>query len=535
MTTTHPKIHFPESHDDWRLLRVYVYYRLVLAILLVSLFTVSPALPLLGANNPKLFLISSISYLMLTVISVILNKKFQSQPRIQAFFFISIDILAITLIMHANAGPTAQLSMLYLVMVAAGNILLPGKQGPMIAAIAAIAVLYEQFYFILTTAENLSRENLGQASLLGLSFFAVALFSQLISHRFRQMEAIAVQRSIEVVNLQKLNEQIIDRMHTGIIVVNHDRQLLLINVAAKHLLGIDNFFIGSSLKDLSDSIDTGLIAWQQQLMTRPLTFKNQPGYPEINVSYMKLGATSLHDNLLIFLENTAQLTQKAQQLKLASLGRLTASIAHEIRNPLGAISHASQLLAESENIAGADKRLLTIIEQHCIRVNNIVEKVLQLSRRQKSSPQLLDLTTWLSDFIHEYLSVLDKKNIMLETQENTSIRFDPDQLYQVINNMVSNGLYYSQKNNENSVKIVVGVDTINGLPYVEVYDFGPGVDIEQQKNLFEPFYTTEKTGTGLGLYLSRELCEANQAHLDYLPQEQGACFRITFSHPNRFI
>ena len=107
MTTTHPKIHFPESHDDWRLLRVYVYYRLVLAILLVSLFTVSPALPLLGANNPKLFLISSISYLMLTVISVILNKKFQSQPRIQAFFFISIDILAITLIMHANAGPTA--------------------------------------------------------------------------------------------------------------------------------------------------------------------------------------------------------------------------------------------------------------------------------------------------------------------------------------------------------------------------------------------------------------------------------------------
>ena len=124
---------------------------------------------------------------------------------------------------------------------------------------------------------------------------------------------------------------------------------------------------------------------------------------------------------------------------------------------------------------------------------------------------------------------------MLETQENTSIRFDPDQLYQVINNMVSNGLYYSLKNNEHSVKIVVGVDTFNGLPYVEVYDFGPGVDIEQQKNLFEPFYTTEKTGTGLGLYLSRELCEANQAHLDYLPQEQGACFRITFSHPNRFI
>ena len=529
------KKEFPESHDDWRLLRVYVYYRLVLAVLLVALFTVSPASPLLGSNNPKLFLISSVSYLMLAVSSLIFNKKYQSKPRIQAFFFILIDILVITLIMHANAGPTAQLSMLYLVMVAAGNILLPGKQGSMIAAISALAVLYEQFYFILTTTENISRENLGQASLLGLSFFAVALFSQLISHRFRQMEALALQRSIEVESLQKLNEQIIDRMHTGIIVVNHERQLLLMNSAAKQLLGIHDFFIGTSLKDMSNTIDVGLIAWRQNLMMRPLTFKNQPGYPEIHVSYMKLGITNPNPDVLIFLENTAQMTQKAQQLKLASLGRLTASIAHEIRNPLGAISHASQLLIESDNIIGADKRLLTIIEQHCIRVNSIVEKVLQLSRRQKSSPELLDLSIWIQGFIQEYLSVSNTNQILLDKQEDIYIRFDPDQLYQVINNMVSNGLYYSQKNHNDSVKILIGIDELNGLPYIEVYDFGPGVGLDQQKNLFEPFYTTEKTGTGLGLYLSRELCEANQAHLDYLPQEHGACFRVTFSHPNRLI
>ncbi len=524
-----------ESHDDWRLLRVYVYYRLVLAALLVALFTISPASPLLGASNPELFLAASLGYLFLTVLSLILNKKFQSQPRLQAFFFILIDILAITLIMHANAGPSVQLSMLYLVMVAAGNILLPGKQGSMIAAIAAIAVLYEQFYFILTTTENISRESLGQASLLGLSFFAVALFSQLISHRFRQMEALAQQRSIEVKNLQKLNEQIIDRMHTGIIVVNHERQLLLLNAATKQLLGTDDFFIGTALKDISNIIDAGLLAWRQNLMMRPLTFKNHPGYPEVHVSYMKLGMSNPLPDILIFLENTAQMTQKAQQLKLASLGRLTASIAHEIRNPLGAISHASQLLIESDNLVGADKRLLTIIEQHCIRVNSIVEKVLQLSRRQKSSPQLLPLLSWLQDFITEYLSASTHKQITLQSTDDVSIRFDPDQLYQVVNNMVTNGLYYSQKHNNDAVRIIIGIDDISALPYIEVYDFGPGVAPEQQKHLFEPFYTTEKTGTGLGLYLSRELCEANQAHLDYLPQEQGACFRVTFSHPNRLI
>jgi two-component system sensor histidine kinase PilS (NtrC family) len=119
--------------------------------------------------------------------------------------------------------------------------------------------------------------------------------------------------------------------------------------------------------------------------------------------------------------------------------------------------------------------------------------------------------------------------------EEITVRFDQDQLYQVLNNLVSNGLFYSKKNHHDTVNIVAHIDAINDLPYIEVYDFGHGVNIEQQKNLFEPFYTTEKAGTGLGLYLSRELCEANQAHLDYLPQEQGACFRITFSHPNRLI
>ena len=119
--------------------------------------------------------------------------------------------------MHANGGPTAQLSLLYLVMVAAGNILLPDKRGPLIAAIASIAVLYEQFYFTLNNYERISSANLVQASILGVSFFAIALFSQLISHRFRQVEALALQKSLEVESLQKLNEQIIISYNTLII------------------------------------------------------------------------------------------------------------------------------------------------------------------------------------------------------------------------------------------------------------------------------------------------------------------------------
>jgi two-component system sensor histidine kinase PilS (NtrC family) len=172
--------------------------------------------------------------------------------------------------MHANGGPTAQLSMLYLVMVAAGNILLPGKRGPLIAAIAAIAVLYEQFYFILTNFEHISAENLGQSSILGLSFFAVAVFSQLISHRFRQVEALALHKSLEVENLQKLNEQIINRMHTGVLVVNQERHLLLLNTAAKQLLGVEDIVIGCNLKNISPILDAGLLAWREKLNVKTL-------------------------------------------------------------------------------------------------------------------------------------------------------------------------------------------------------------------------------------------------------------------------
>jgi two-component system sensor histidine kinase PilS (NtrC family) len=266
-----------------------------------------------------------------------------------------------------------------------------------------------------------------------------------------------------------------------------------LNTAAKQLLGIEDIVIGSNLKNISPILDAGLLAWRKNLMLRPLIFKSQPAFPELNVSYMKLESNNSH-NSLIFLENTAQMTQKAQQLKLASLGRLTANIAHEIRNPLGAISHAAQLLNESEDINGADKRLLTIIEQHCHRVNTIIETILQLSRRQKSIPQLINLKEWLDNFIDEFLQTSpQEKQIIFHTDApDILIRFDTDQLYQVIHNMINNALRYSAKNNHNAIEVIADVDNINQLPYVEIYDLGPGVTEDNQKNLFEPFLLPKK-------------------------------------------
>ena len=245
----------------------------------------------------------------------------------------------------------------------------------------------------------------------------------------------------------------------------------------------------------------------------------------------------VRQDTLVFLEDISQIAQQAQQLKLASLGRLTASIAHEIRNPLGAISHAAQLLQESEALDAADLRLTQIIQDHSRRMNLVIENVLQLSRRRQAEPQLLDLKYWVHRFASEFRSSLPAhQSVHVKTLGSSlQTRMDPNQLIQVLTNLVQNGLRYSgQEHPEAQVWLHLFRDEASDLPVLEVLDDGPGVPAEQVQNIFEPFFTTENKGTGLGLYICRELCESNQARLDYRTRDEGgSCFRIVFAHPGK--
>lgn len=524
---------------DWRLMRVYVQYRGFLAVLLLGLYMLPGGKGLVGEDNPELFLSTSVAYLILTVGGVILSRRQERDLLMPAFMRLVLDIIALTLMVHASGGLTPQFAMLFLVTVAAGNILLTGRWGALIAAVAAFMILYEQFYFAVSQDFSLSPKALAQTSLLGLSFFAVALFSQLISLRMREGEALAAQRAEDIVGLQTLNAQIIQRMRTGILVVDHNRRLLLINDSARLLLALPaQGHIGQPLKSVSGLLEAGVHAWRQNPTLRPIPFRNREGAATITASFALLGGGDEHSNVLVFLEDTAQMAQQAQQLKLASLGRLAASIAHEVRNPLGAISHATQLLAESPQISGSDKRLLDIIQQHCLRMNGIIENVLQLSRRRGSNPELFNLQGWIANFNEEFNSGrAEPAQITLEEPATPLlVRFDPQQLYQVVTNLVANGLRYSrQVTGRNEIVLSTGHLALDELPYLDIIDSGPGIPAAAREHLFEPFYTTENTGTGLGLYLSRELCEANQARLDCLAREDqsGACFRITFAHPDR--
>jgi two-component system sensor histidine kinase PilS (NtrC family) len=244
--------------------------------------------------------------------------------------------------------------------------------------------------------------------------------------------------------------------------------------------------------------------------------------PVLRPGFIPLARGS-HRHTLVFLDDLSQISQQAQQLKLAALGRLTAGIAHEIRNPLGAISHAAQLLLESEELTAADRRLNQIIHDQSRRMNLVIENVLQLSRRRQTEPQLLDLKQWLEAFVVNLRDELTAgQSVHMDIGAGVlSTQMDAEQLQQVMSNLVQNGLRYSGQLHEHAqVWLRLFQAPYSELPTLDVLDDGPGVAEEHLAKIFEPFFTTESKGTGLGLYLSRELCEGG-----------GSCMRMTFAHP----
>ena len=274
--------------------------------------------------------------------------------------------------------------------------------------------------------------------------------------------------------------------------------------------------------------------WHATSVNSGAPLRSRRGGVDILVSFTGLGLQGTEGSL-IFLEDAAATRQRAQQFKLVSLGRLAASIAHEIRNPLGAISHAAQLLSESSEHPDDNRRLTAIIQDHSQRVNAIVDNVLNLSRREASVPESFELSPWLERFVRELSArhALEDGDVLVSvTPADMQIRMDRSQLQQVLWNLCENALRYSR--GRPRLELRCGLLVSSQRPFLDVIDHGPGISAQVEDNLFEPFFTTERTGTGLGLYIAAELCEANQASLGlYSNTAEGCCFRINFAPPAR--
>jgi len=448
------------------------------------------------------------------------------------YSLVVLDILALTLIMRASGGIETGLGMLLVAAIAGNSLLLSSRAANLFAAIAAIAILAEQVF----AQQNPDlTENFTQAGILGATLFATAFLAHVLSTRVRESEALAAQRGVDLANLAQLNQHVLQRMQSGIVVVDADQHIRLMNESAWYMLGLPSLgnTQNKNLKLISPELAEQLIDWRRGGLSEPRTFRPGGGNVELLPNMTALGSEA-RAGTLIFLEDTARMAQQAQQLKLASLGRLTASIAHEIRNPLGAISHAEQLLAEGNTNNAADNRLLEIIHTNTARVNDIIENVLQLSRRDRSMPEDLPLKNWLENFLQEFVQSqgCDPADISLHiTPDNTIVHMDATQLHQVLWNLCHNSLRHSLNYpGQPKVELHGGIEDNSRKPFLDVIDHGPGVPPNTIGNIFEPFFTTESKGSGLGLYIARELCEGNRARLSYVAiPTGGACFRLDFA------
>jgi two-component system sensor histidine kinase PilS (NtrC family) len=519
------------------LLRVYNYYRACVGAALLTVFLQDFIDTGLGQAFPTAFFWLTFVYSALNALSAVLTPLLPKRlvaRQLTTGLFVLFDIAILTLLMYLSGGVGSGLGALILVSVAAGAILVTGRLSTALAAVATIAVLYEEFYRSLTPPDY--SNDYFQAGVLGALYFASAISIQILSARLRRSEITSMTRAAEVADLERLNRSIIQRMRTGILVVDPKDGLRASNQSARALLGRADQG-DDSLLPLPDALIERLRAWRTDVHVRSRPFQAAPHLPEIRANFSAATPDRPQGDVIVFLEDTTEIQHQAQQLKLAALGRLSASIAHEIRNPLSAIRHAAQLLGESTQLDKGDARLTAIIDTHCQRMNGVIENVLELSRRRTPSPVRLRLLDWLDEFVIQFKQAnMDDADIQIDVRpKETDIRVDPGQMSQALTNLVQNGLRYSvERTGKATLRLEGGVDASTDRPYLNVIDQGPGVPAEQEKHLFEPFFTTDHRGTGLGLYITRELCEANQARIAYSRHaEGGSCFRITFSHPER--
>lgn len=534
-------------YNPYDLLRIYTYYRTLLGSLLLVMFELQVAPKVLGNDNRNLFFYASAGYAAINCLTLIVMWRLKFAPSQRKLFgSLLVDVVALTLLMHASGGAVSGLGYLLLMAVAAGGIMLRERISFFLAAITTLAVLSEGMYrFIL---DNETKAIFASGILGGLAFLTALLF-QYLTKKIRASYAQAQAQAEHAAHLQKLAQLIVERMRTGIMVLNKNMELELWNQSATTLLGV-KLSNGDAVKlNRFPELFSKYQAWQHNSVDHSPQMKLQGQASteiKVNFAYLEQGKP---EETLIFLEDVRSLNQQAQQLKLASLGRLTASIAHEIRNPLGAISHASQLLGESKDLPPSDQRLLEIINNHSKRVNQIIDNILQLSRRKAAKPEQIQLQVWLPNFIAEYqaekkdgtqleISVVIKNlgqaiNIYKRDQHNTRpllAKFDTSQLQQVLTNLFDNGIRHGGP----KLRVEAGIDTSLQQPYIRVVDFGPGISDENARHLFEPFFTTENTGSGLGLYICKELCEANQAIISYKRTDQGeSCFHLQLAHPEK--
>jgi len=537
--TIAPATSNPGADLAWRILGLLNAFRLMVPMLLLVVFFFDVERRSVGTVEPAMFLAVCIGYFAFALLCLQSLELRWPALEVQALLQLLIDAVAIALLMHASGGIKSGLAILLILPAGAISLVVGRRLAMFGVALIAVALLLETAYSILRGLS--AGADFFTTGLVGASLFAITLLTLPIANRLRESEALVKQREVDVANLNELNDYIVQHLRDSVLVVDAADGVRLINDTAARLLHGGAVSTGTPLTSLSPRLATLLGEWRQrQDHHRDLNpeFLSADGGSLVRPHFVRLAGNS-QGAVLVFLEDTSAVADRVQQSKLAALGRLSASIAHEIRNPVGAMSHAGQLLRESSGL-GADERHLTeIIEKNAQRVSQIIENVLQLSRRQAARQERIALQPWLAAFTTEFCATTQLSTAALQVSAiepaDIAIQFDPSHLQQVLWNLCDNAVKHGSAAAATPIELQAGRLTGTGRPFLQVSDRGEGVDPATADSIFEPFFTRGAGGTGLGLFVARELCQTNGAVLLYEPRVGGgSTFRIIFADPTRW-
>ena len=546
----------------WRSLQALNATRIAIALVLLGYLSFGASS---GAQANYLYAETCIAYLLMAIVFGVLTLYWRRRFLLQVVSQISVDIVIISLLYLAGGGARSGLVIMYLFPLTGAAILTPLVLALFSASLVTLFLIGESIYQVFVGE---ARTPLMQAGLYGAAFFAiVAVFNRLAARLIGQ-EELAVRHGADLKVQLAINQLIIADVGDGILVVGRDGEVFTGNPAAQYMLGLSDGALNFRLGDVAalEPIAQAFRTWQAQDQERPgpkglqrAAFVTVKPYQDAGpegptaawsgrrdlAAHLKLRFATVDTaeqqagRFVIFMQDVTAIENQAQELKLASMGRLTASIAHEVRNPLSAIGHATALLAE-DLTAPTHARLLKIVSDNVGRVNRMVEDILQLSRKVQPNSDPLFLGPFLNELRTEFTEThaLASDIVALGNTGNGPVRFDALHLREVLVNLLTNAIRYAS-GMAGSIRMYVVTDTA-GRMELHVQDDGPGITPEIRAHLFEPFYTTSSKGTGLGLYLARELCLNNEAMLDYEYRFDAGAFGqakasgrfvITFAQP----
>lgn len=514
----------PPSASDWRVLRALTGYRWILAVALLAGYSTDFTTQLIDVMAPAPFLVATVFSAISALMATITLEMRRPGLAWQTVIHVGSDLLLVSVLVYATGGVVGGLGVLMLVPCVTASLLVNRRAAAFTAALASVMLLVQEAYIGLTLRPDqaLLSGAMTAAGLLGLLLFVVSLTANALAVRARRGEALARQVGGDLASLARLNETIVQRMRAGVIVLAADETVQSSNPAAQKLLKFTPNVHGQALARCSAALAVRLAAWRgdPNADVQPM---ESPDGRNVIPQFVRLG-WSARQPLLIMLEDATAMVEQAQQMKLAALGRLSASIAHEIRNPLSAITSAGQLLEESPTLPVEDRDLTRIIREHGRRIDAIVSDVLSLGSGQASNPEPLQLATWLNDVVPQYFEAIGDDDADIELRgidDGLIVMFDPLHLRRVLTNLWDNSRAYGRSTSQdtNHCRVTVHAWRNDNRVVLDVIDDGPGVEQHTADKLFEPFYTSRANGTGLGLFIARELCASNNAQIQLVRED----------------